>query len=356
MENPSEQITASVIVPAYNAEGTLAECLTALQRQSISRSQYEIIVVDDGSTDNTANVARRFNVILAQQRNHGPASARNTGASSAASGRILLFTDADCVPRQDWIEKMLAPFEDPEIVAAKGSYLTVQREPVARLAQIEYEEKYERLAHQEYIDFVDTCSAAYRWDVFSSEGGFDTSFRAAAGEDLELSFRIAKHGHKIVLARDAIVYHKHPSTFLRYIKRKFNVGYWRVLVHWKYPGKVFGDSYTLQVQKVQMALAALIAVGLAGALWSSALGILTAISAIAFVVSTLAFVRRAAQIDASLAPYALPFILARSYGLLIGVAAGLVTLPLRMALHSASKEKEDAHSNPDHELTMRRPR
>src|SRR3989304_2498563 len=98
-------IEYSVIVPAYNAVDELPRCLAALERQSIARARYEVIVVDDGSTDPPAVVAERAGAKVIRATHGGPAAARNSGAG-AAQGDLLLFTDADCEPAPDWIEPM----------------------------------------------------------------------------------------------------------------------------------------------------------------------------------------------------------------------------------------------------------
>ncbi|MBM2827341.1 MAG: glycosyl transferase family 2 [Dehalococcoidia bacterium] len=328
------RLRASIIIPAYNAQGTIGDCLRAVLHQSLPQSSYEVIVVDDGSTDGTATITRQFDVKLVQQRNQGPAIARNTGAA-IAQGDILLFTDADCAPAYDWLEKMLAPFESGEVVGAKGTYRTHQRELVARLVQIEYEEKYQRMARERYIDFIDTYSAAYSREVFQASGGFDPSFPVPSAEDQELAIRIAEAGNKMVFAPQAVVYHFHPTTWATYCRRKARYGYWRVLVHWKHPKKALRDSHTLQVQKVQMALAGAILLGMASVPISS-FGIPAAALAVtAFVVSSLAFVRRAARQGLELGVAALPFLFMRATSLLIGVLVGAVTLPFRFAARAA---------------------
>ncbi len=133
-------LKASVIIPVHNGAQTLPSCLAALTAQTLHRSQYEIIVVDDGSIDSTREIASRFPVRLLAQPHRGPAAARNL-AVRAAMGEIVLFTDADTEPTRDWIEQMLAPFTDPSVAGAKGTYRTRQREWTARFVQIEYEEK-----------------------------------------------------------------------------------------------------------------------------------------------------------------------------------------------------------------------
>ncbi len=115
---------ASVIVPAYNAAPTIENCLRTLTRQDLPRADYEIILVDDGSTDTTPQLAQPFaQVRLIRCRHRGPAAARNRGAREAR-GEFLFFTDADCEPTTNWIQNLLAPFSETEhpIATAKGVY------------------------------------------------------------------------------------------------------------------------------------------------------------------------------------------------------------------------------------------
>jgi len=318
----------SVIVPAYNAETTLGDCLAALQEQSLSRDRYEIIVVDDGSTDRTAQVARRYDARLIRQPNAGPAAARNQGAQ-AARGEILLFTDADCEPAPGWIERMLAPFHDPEVAGAKGAYRTRQRELAARFVQLEYEDKYARMSHQDCIDFVDTYSAAYRRDVFLANGGFDALFPTASVEDQEFSFRLARKGYRLVFVPQAIVYHRHDTTPGEYWQRKFGIGYWKALLLRWHPERAMRDSHTPQVLKVQIGLVGLLGLSLLLApFWEPArwaalsAGALFALTAVPFVV----WVARRNPVVAAAAPFLLVW---RALALGAGLVAGFLRFSYR---------------------------
>jgi len=242
----------SVIVPAYNAGKTIGDCLGALTRQSLVSAVYEVIVVDDGSKDGTAEVVKTFSVRYLRQANRGPATARNHGAREAR-GEIILFTDSDCVPSADWIAEMTKPFGDPDVVAVKGAYRTNQRSLTARFAQVEFEERFELLKRAASIDMVDTYSAAYRSDVFRQAGGFDESFPVANNEDTELSYKLSRMGRKMVFNPNAVVYHlNHPDSLRRYARLKFWRGYWRMVVYRRYPDKMMKDSYTPQTLKLQI--------------------------------------------------------------------------------------------------------
>jgi glycosyltransferase involved in cell wall biosynthesis len=313
----------SVIVPAYNAQRTLGPCLVALRSQTVAPDCYEVIVVDDGSTDRTAAIALRHDVHLIQQLNAGPAAARNRGVR-AASGEILLFTDADCVPAPDWIERMTAPFSDPAVAGAKGVYRTRQRSLVARFVQLEYEFKYARMADLAQIDFVDTYSAAYRRLVFLDSGGFCPSFRAASVEDQELSFRLANQGHRLVFVPQGIVTHRHDVTIAEYGRRKFGIGYWKVLLLSRHPERAVRDSHTPQTLKVQivlmgvLCLLALLAPWLAWARWMML--VLLAL----FGLSAFSLLRHVARRDLAVLPVALCLLPVRSLALGAGLALGVL--------------------------------
>jgi glycosyltransferase involved in cell wall biosynthesis len=249
---------ASVIVPTYNSAGTLGECLESILRQE--GIDFEVIVVDDGSTDNTRELVGKYPVRLITQEHRGPAAARNNGARNAV-GEILVFTDSDCVVEDGWLVEMVRPFSDPFIVGVQGAYMTTQRELIARFAQYEIEERYDQMAKHECIDFIGSYSAGYRKDVFLEVGGFDEKFPIASGEDPDLSFRFAKLGYKMVFNPKAVVYHRHPDTLLGYLRQKFYRAYWRVALYGKNPGKAVRDSYTPQVLKVQIGLFYLVLLG-----------------------------------------------------------------------------------------------
>ena len=267
----------TVVVPVYNGASVLPRCLDALATQTWPSSDYEIIVVDDGSTDGAAGVVEAWcadhpgvHIACIRQQNAGPAAARNRGAA-AAHAPVVLFTDADCAPEADWLEQMAAAFEDEKVAGAKGAYLSDQTGLVPRFVQAEYEDRYDRMRGRNRIDFIDTYSAGYRRDVFLENDGFDPVFPTASVEDQEFSFRLAEKGYRLVFAPDAQVWHLHDETVREYARRKYYIGYRKALVTRRYPQRIVSDSHTPQALKAQIVtVAALVPVALLSlaALWS----------------------------------------------------------------------------------------
>ncbi len=252
-------LDASVIIPAYNAEKYLSHTLHALEEQTIS--SREIIVVDDGSTDRTREIANGFKrVHVLSQKNAGPAKARNAGAR-AAKGEIIVFLDSDCVPQKNWLEEMLKPFEDLKVVGVQGAYKTKQSSLVARFDQVDIEYRYERMKRARRLDWIGTYSAAYQKETFLAAGGFDESFTRASGEDAELSYRLSEKGNLLVFNPHAIVYHTHPESFWKFLEIEYFRAYWRMRMYVKHPLKAVRDSYTPHTLKVAVFLGAVLIVG-----------------------------------------------------------------------------------------------
>jgi glycosyltransferase involved in cell wall biosynthesis len=326
---------ASVVIPAFNAARLLPACLAALAQQTLPPTDFETIVADDGSTDDTARVAAQAGADRVLRLPHrGPAAARNSGIA-AARGDIILFTDADCRPAPDWLQQMLRPLDDPGVSGVKGSYKSDQREPVARLAQCEFEERYNRQERLPSIDFVDSYAAAFRAQVLREAKGFNPAFPQANNEDVDLSYRLAERGCRLVFNRQAVVYHRHVISWRRYARLKTRRGYWRMAVYRLHPGKALHDSYTPGLLKVQVAMVYL-ALGLAllSPLWPPLLAG-AALALAALLLTAWPFTRLVARLDRAVAPWAPCFVLVRAGAFAAGVAAGVIAMLLgRPALRS----------------------
>jgi cellulose synthase/poly-beta-1,6-N-acetylglucosamine synthase-like glycosyltransferase len=317
-------VRASVIIPTYNRAGRIAHCLNALRDQDCALG-FEVIVVDDGSTDDTREVLARYpEVKVLRQANAGPAAARNRGVRGA-SGEIVLFTDDDCEPFPNWLTEMLKPFDDPNVVGAKGVYRTRQPELAARFVQIEYEDRYRLMARQPTIDFIDTYSAAFRRDRFVESGGYDTSFPVACCEDSELSYRMSARGWKMVFVQSAIVWHQHPKNFSSYLRRKVKFAFWRVPAVKKTPGKIVKDSHHPQLMKLQLLFGPTLFLSVVGDLFGMrTIYPLSLIAVALFVLSTLPFSIRAFRKDPIVGVLSPAILACRSCAQLMGLIGGTV--------------------------------
>ena len=231
----------SVVVPTYNGEKTIKKTIEALLSQKTEKS-YEVIVVDDGSTDETPYIIKRYPVKIITQKNAGPSAARNTGWK-AASGEIVAFTDSDCVPVPGWIEALSKPFEDPSVGGVGGTYETENiGSLLATYVGEDIKFRHDRLGKE--IEATGTFSAAFRKKLLERVGGFDETYKKATAEDFDLCFAIRKTRHKIIHEPNAIVGHYHKERFLNYLKTQFWYATWRVYLYNKYKEMVKGDQYT----------------------------------------------------------------------------------------------------------------
>ena len=189
----------SVIIPVYNGEKFLPGCLDALA--ATSYRQYELIVVDDCSTDRSVEISRQKGaLVLKMSRQSGPGGARNLGATKAR-GEVLFFVDADVVVKGDTLERVAADFMDhPDIAAVFGSY---DDEPAERNFISQYKNLFHRFVHQQARSEAETFWAgcgAIRRDVFLAVKGFDAErYPRPAIEDIELGYRMRSKGHRILL-------------------------------------------------------------------------------------------------------------------------------------------------------------
>lgn len=188
----------SVVVPAHNAGLTLSRCLDAVTRAATA--DVEVIVVDDGSSDETGAIARRYGAqVVRLDVASGPARARNRGVA-ASGGTIVLFVDADVVMAADGLMRTREAFEaDPHLVAVFGSY---DDAPSAGTLVSDYRNLLHHFVHQQsQVEAVTFWAGlgAVRRDVFTRCGGFDERFVRPSIEDIELGARLVAAGHRVRL-------------------------------------------------------------------------------------------------------------------------------------------------------------
>jgi glycosyltransferase involved in cell wall biosynthesis len=217
----------SVIIPTYNRSDVIAKALEGYRAQSPPALIQELLVVDDGSTDDTESVVRQFSatapfqVRYLRQPNQGPAAARNLGIRQARSN-LLLFTDSDIIPERELVAQHIEWHKrNPEIGTAVLGYVTwspaVEPTPFMRW----YGESsgrlfaFDRLQAGKKVSFryFFTCNLSLKRDFLLTYGQFDEDFKGAAFEDVDLGYRLSKHGLQIFYNPAAIGYHYQFFSF-----------------------------------------------------------------------------------------------------------------------------------------------
>jgi len=212
----------SVIVVTYNGSATLRRCLESLTQMTYPN--YEVIVVDDGSTDNTREIAAAFDgVKLVSTRNQGLSAGRNVGLEHA-TGEIVAYTDDDCFAEQDWLFHIVDVFRKGDYSAAGGSNLPPLDEgKVAQCVAAAPGAPNHVLLTPEEADHIPGCNMAFRTDVLREIGGFNPFF-VTAGDDVDVCWRLHDRNYKIGFAPAAVVWHRRRSRIAAYLKQQRGYG------------------------------------------------------------------------------------------------------------------------------------
>lgn len=205
----------SVVIPAFNAADTIAGTVRAIITQPLAREIFECIVVDDGSCDQTANVAEHAGATVVRlSRNQGPSAARNAGVEKAR-GVWIAFTDADCVPSRRWLSALLAATEklDRSTVALAGQTLGLEsKTSAARFMDLVGSLDAVNYLRHETFPWAPSCNLAYRRADLLAIGGFDRDF--IHYETPEMHLRMGERfGGKILMVPSAVVMHRHRGTW-----------------------------------------------------------------------------------------------------------------------------------------------
>ncbi|MGD8694152.1 MAG: glycosyltransferase, partial [Syntrophobacterales bacterium] len=231
-----------MVIPAYNDERTIGEAVAHSLSQTKGSLQVEVIVVDDGSADDTAAVAESAGATVIRQQNAGPAAARNQGWKRA-TGRFICFTDSDCIPTAGWLENLLDGFTDSQVGAVAGSYEIANHSSwLARWVHQEIMERHKRMPP--FVRAFGSYNVAIPLHVLQATGGFDPMYRRASGEDNDLSYRIIKKGWRIAFRPQAKVAHYHPERLWQYLMQQYRHGFWRAKMYKDHPDMMGGDDYT----------------------------------------------------------------------------------------------------------------
>jgi glycosyltransferase involved in cell wall biosynthesis len=217
-KNMTQSPFFSIIIPVYNGGNLFKRCLTAIRQSGFT--DWEVVVVDDGSTDGSNRLAQEFGTRVLKTRGRlGPAAARNLGAQ-AARGSYLFFIDADCELHPDTLAHIAQVFQaDPGLEALFGSY---DDAPGAANFIAQYKNLFHHYVHQnsgaEASTFWTGCGAIKR-SQFLALGGFDVQrYRRPAIEDIDLGYRLKQAGGRIRLVKHVQVKHLKAWTFAGLLK------------------------------------------------------------------------------------------------------------------------------------------
>jgi GT2 family glycosyltransferase len=219
---PSTIPKVSVVVCSYNGGKTLRECLTSLSR--LNYADYEVILVDDGSTDDTSSIAREFpQVRYIHQPNHGLSVARNVGAR-AAGGKIVAYTDSDCVADPDWLFYLVDAMQRQGVKAIGGPNLPPPSDSwTAKCVAASPGGPSHVMLDDRRAEHVPGCNMAFDRASLLELGGFDPQFRAA-GDDVDICWRLLDAGFEIGYAASALVWHHRRNTVKAFLKQQRGYG------------------------------------------------------------------------------------------------------------------------------------
>ena len=219
----------SVVIPSFQRPHQLDACLAALADQRLSVTEFEVIVVDDGSAapprDVVATHAARLSVRLIEQRNAGPAAARNTGARAARASHVV-FTDDDCRADPEWLTALAACIATNPGAAIGGRIVNAQPDRSGSAASQQLIDFLYRHHNGDGTSarFLVTANVCVERRAFLALGGFDSSFPLAAAEDRDFCERWLEAGHPMVYCAGAVVHHSHDLTLARFCRQHFNYG------------------------------------------------------------------------------------------------------------------------------------
>ena len=228
LDAPPELPTVSIVIPVKDREEELGRCLDTLDRLAYPGDRIQVIVVDDGSSDGSADVARRHGALVVPSGGcgRGPAAARNRGAA-AASGELLAFIDSDCTASEGWLAELIPAFSDPA-TAAVGGLVDGMRdagpldryEAVMSSLSLGSRERSGNTGDDTF--YLPSCNLLVRRKAFLGAGGFSDGMHV--GEDVDLTWRLRDRGWTIRYLPQGRVWHEHRARLVPFMSRRFDYG------------------------------------------------------------------------------------------------------------------------------------
>jgi len=224
----------SVVICAYNAEGTIEECLEGVH--AVEYPDFETIIVDDGSTDATAQLAAQFDVRVIGTENGGLSAARNVGLG-VATGEIVAYLDSDAFPDPHWLTHLALAFQRYDYAGVGGPNITPPEDDwIAQCVSASPGGPIHVLVSDREAEHIPGCNMAFRRAALEEVGGFDAQYRAA-GDDVDACWKILDRGWTLGYSAGAVVWH-HPRGSVRgYLKQQYYYGRAEALLERKWPDR-----------------------------------------------------------------------------------------------------------------------
>ena len=229
----------SVVVCTYNGSRTLRDCLEGVAR--LQYPAFETIVVDDGSTDRTAEIARGYDVRLIRTTNRGLSNARNTGLA-AATGEIVAYLDDDAWPDPHWLQYLATTFRTTDHAGVGGPNIAPPGAgPVAECIAHAPGGPVHVLLSDQVAEHIPGCNMAFRRERLEAIGGFDPQFRVA-GDDVDVCWRLQQRGWTLGFHPAAMVWHRPRSSVRAFWKQQRGYGNAEGALQRKWPEKYNGTG------------------------------------------------------------------------------------------------------------------
>jgi glycosyltransferase involved in cell wall biosynthesis len=247
----------SVVVCTYNGAATIEDCMNGLM--ALDYPNYEVIVVDDGSTDNTAHIVNKYPVNLISTPNFGLSSARNKGLY-ASNGEIVAYIDDDAYPDPHWLRYVAFAFIQSAHAGIGGPNLAPPEDgPIAKCVANSPGGPVHVLLSDEIAEHIPGCNMSFRKEALLEIGGFDPVYRAA-GDDVDVCWRIQQKGQTIGFHPSAVVWHHRRNSVSAYWNQQKGYGKAEALLEAKWPekyntfghlaweGRIYGNGFTLPIK------------------------------------------------------------------------------------------------------------
>lgn len=246
-KNDAYRPLVSILAPCYNEGLTLTNCIKGLVDQTYEN--IEILIINDGSTDNTQKVAEGLalqypKIRVMSKKNGGKASALNYGLEYAL-GEIVVCIDGDTIFKRDAVERLVSSFDDPKVVAVAGNVRIANASTILSKNQsLEYitGQNLEKrtFSYLNCVQVISGCIGAFKKDKLKEVGGYSADTMV---EDMDLTLALAKKGYKIVYNPEAIAYTEGPTDLKSFMKQRYRWSYGRYEVLKKYRGMMFQKRY-----------------------------------------------------------------------------------------------------------------